>query len=183
MKDHHPGAEAAIESLGSAFAASLRKSGGWTGFASRLAVMLISGFALFMPPAAIYELSRVKAVQSWPMVELELLSVEKVDNRNRRGGTAWIWSFREPSNGRIVEVRDFEPGDLSSSGPGWTTMDRQAEAWQGLVGQRVKVWMSPDGKEVYPSQGTPATMTSVLALCGLWWAIFGLKWLRRRRAR
>lgn len=74
MKDHHPGVKAAIESLGSAFAASLRKSGGWTGFASRLAVTLISGLALFMPPVALYELSRVKAVRSWPMVEMELPS-------------------------------------------------------------------------------------------------------------
>lgn len=183
MKDHHPDAEAAIRSLGSVFAESLRKCGGWTGCARRMAVTLISGFALFMPPVALYELSRVKAVHGWPMVELELLGVEKVDNRNRRGGTAWIWSFREPSSGRIVETRDFEPGDLPTSGPGWSTIDRQAEAWQRLVGQRVEVWMSPDGKEVYPSQGTPATMTGVLVLSGLWWTAFGLKWLRGRRVR
>ena len=183
MTDQHPDAEAAIRSLGSAFAASLRKAGGWTGFARQTAVTLISGFALFMPPVALYELSRVKAVHSWPVVELELLGVEKVDNPHRRGGTTWTWSFREPSSGRTVEARDFEPGDIASSGPGWSTMDRQAQAWQRLVGRRVKVWMSPDGKEVYPSQGTPVTMTGVLVLCGLWWIVFGLTWLRRRGVR
>lgn len=136
---------------------------------------MISGLALFMPPVALYELSRVDAVRSWQPVEMELLGVAEKDNGSRRGGTTWVWSFREPATGRVVEARDFEPGDLPWSGPGWSTMEGKARAWQRLTGRRVTVWMAPDGRSVYPAQGSKGTMAVVLLLCGAWWLVIAAK--------
>jgi len=180
MEKQTSSADAALQAIGSAFGQSLREVGGWTGFWKRTIVFLVSAFAVFMPPVALYELSRVKDVQSWQAAEMELLSVERVVNRSRRGGSSWVWSFHDPASGRTFSTSDLEPGDMPSSGPGWSTLTREAMAWQRRVGQRVDVWISPDGNEIYPRQGSNGTMLTVLALCGLWWGGRGINHLRRR---
>lgn len=165
-----------------ALAQSLRRGGGLGGFARNTALTIVSGFALFMPPAAIYELSRVEAVRTWQTVDMELTEVRRADTGHRRGGASWVWSFREPVSGRRYETRDFAPGDLPFSAPGLSTMEATGLAWQQRAGQHVRVWRSPDGQEVYPSQGSKTAMQAVLALCGAWWIALLASCLRRRRA-
>lgn len=183
MTEKPEAAGAAIQSPGGALAESLRRSGGWRGYLSKLAIFMISGFALFMPPVALYELARVEQVRSWQPTRLVLLDVVKRTNNHRRGAERWVWSFREPTSGRLIETSDYAPGDLPSSGPGWSTMESTAKAWQQHAGRRVTVWMSPDGKTVYPSQGGTGTMTVVLTFCAAWWLLVAINLLRRRASR
>jgi hypothetical protein len=180
MEKKTPSIELVFQEIGAAFNQSLSKVGGWAGFWRRTIVFLISAFALFMPPVALYELYRVKAVKSWQSDEMELLSVERVVHRTRRGGTSWVWSFKNPADGRIFTTSDLRPGDLPSSGPGWSTIEQEAMVWRRQSGQRVNVWKSPDGKEIYPEQGNAGTMLTVLALCAIWWGYRALTALRHR---
>ena len=175
------GGDDAAAEVRAALARAVSAFGGVRKIARTLLMLWVTGFALFMIPAGIYELHRVEVVSHWERVSLRLDGVELERSSFRKGQFSWRWHFSDPDSGRKFETGDVRPGDLPFSALGWSTLDAEAREWQARKGQTVQVWRAPEGDEIYPEQGTPTTMRIILALCAAYWAWVFVTARRKRR--
>lgn len=160
---------------------ALSAAGGLRHIARTLLMLMLTGFAVFMIPAGLYELHRVDVVRHWHPATLRFDGVRLEPAAFHDMPASWRWRFSDPDSGRRFETGDLRPGDLPFSALGWSTLDVEARAWQARSGQMVQVWRAPDGDEIYPEQGTPTTMRIILALCAAYWAWVFLMARRKRR--
>ncbi|MDE2596102.1 MAG: hypothetical protein KGL44_04395 [Sphingomonadales bacterium] len=153
-----------------ALAASLAMAGGVRGLARSFLMLMATGFALFMPFAATYELYRVHEVARWQQVSARLDQVALEQSAFRKGVSTWRFHLTDRETGRRYDTGDVEPGDLPFSILGWSSMDGVARRYQAQTGETLRVHRSPDGSEIYLRPGDSRTMTLILALCTGFWA-------------
>jgi hypothetical protein len=135
------------------------------------ALLAALGFAAFMPFVAGYELFRVHAVASWPLVPARIVSATLEPSAFRNGVSSWRYRMVDLQTGAAIETGDMRPGDLPFSVVTWSTADADAAKFQARAGQAVNIRRSPDSTEFYPEGGDTRFMTGVLIICAVFWAL------------
>ncbi len=133
-------------------------------------LLAAAGYAALMPFAAAYELYRVRAVASWPLVPARIVSATFEPSVFRKGVSSWRYRMVDMQTGAAIETGDMRPGDLPFSVVIWSTADADAAKFQARAGQVMNIRRSPDRTEFYPEEGDSRFMTGVLIICAMFWA-------------